>query len=146
MPKRKYKNFIQFHFDSRTILYHIVPYCTIFTILYHTVPYCTTLPICNGFRNNSHGHLISEPPFGATDIYSRTPLGATDIYSRTPLILPLVIRTGLALRVNLSINLKKNTFPRNYQLSDQVQYSVMFCRTSDRAWSKGLDSGAYCRQ
>ena len=45
MPKRKYKNFIQFHFDSRTILYHIVPYLPYCTILYHIVPHCLSVMV-----------------------------------------------------------------------------------------------------
>jgi len=73
MSKRKYENCMYFCFDPHTIL-----------------------SICDGFRNNIHVQLISQHPFGVTDIYSRTPL-----------IRRLVIRTGFALRVNLSITLKK---------------------------------------
>jgi len=50
------------------------------------------------------------------------------------------LRFGLALQVNLSRNLKP-TFPWNYQLSDQVQYSIMASRTSKQVWSKGIDVG-----
>jgi len=35
--------------------------------------------------------------------------------------------------------------PLNYWLSDQVQYSVTASRTSNQAWCKGLDAGAYCK-
>jgi len=28
---------------------------------------------------------------------------------------------------------------------DQVHYSVMASRTSNQAWSKGLNAGAYCK-
>jgi hypothetical protein len=63
-------------------------------------------------------------------------------YSRTPIIRTPVIRTsshriGLAVRVNLS-RIRQNHLPWNYRLSDQVQYSVMACRTADLAWSKRL--------
>ena len=50
---------------------------------------------------------------------------------------------GLALRVNLSRILQN--LPLNYLLSDQVQYSVMAYRTSNQAWSTGLDAGTYCK-
>jgi hypothetical protein len=57
-------------------------------------------------------------------------------YSRTPLIRTLVIRIGLALRANLSRILQSNV-PWNYQLSDQVQCSVIAFRISNQARSKG---------
>jgi phosphoribosyl-AMP cyclohydrolase len=31
------------------------------------------------------------------------------------------------------------------QTTNQVQYSVMASRTSNQAWSKGLDAGTYCQ-
>ena len=34
----------------------------------------------------------------------------------------------------------KTNLPWNYRLSDQVQYSVMACRTANQAWSKGSDA------
>ena len=39
----------------------------------------------------------------------------------------------------------KKKVPGNYQLSDQIQCSVMASRTSDQACSKGLDAGTYCK-
>jgi len=39
----------------------------------------------------------------------------------------------------------KTNLPWNYQLSDQLQYSLMASTTSNQAWSKGLDTGTYCK-
>jgi hypothetical protein len=38
----------------------------------------------------------------------------------------------------------KNNLPWNYRLSDQVHYSVMASRTSNQAWSKGLNEDTHC--
>jgi hypothetical protein len=65
-------------------------------------------------------------------------------YSRTPLIWSLVIWISLALRVNLS-RILQNYLALNYQLSDQVLYSVMVSRTEDQAWSKCSAAGTYCK-
>jgi len=54
----------------------------------------------------------------------------------------LVIRIGLALRVNLS-KILRNLFALKLPVSDQVRYSVMASRTSYQAWSKGLGAGTY---
>jgi len=71
-------------------------------------------------------------------------------YSGTPLIRELFIRiTNYQDRLGLSgkffENSKKLTRLEIYWLSDQVQYSVMASRTSNQAWSKGLDAGTYCK-
>ena len=39
-------------------------------------------------------------------------------------------------------NTAKITFPH---ITDHVQYSVMASRTSNQAWSKGLDTGTCCK-
>ena len=41
---------------------------------------------------------------------------------------------------------KTPVLPCNYRYSDQVQYNVMTSRTSNQAWSKGLDADTYCKQ
>jgi hypothetical protein len=57
-----------------------------------------------------------------------------------------IIRTGLVLPSKfLDRQLHKTNLPRNNRLSDQVQHSVMACRTSNQAWSKGFDAGTYCK-
>ena len=55
-----------------------------------------------------------------------------------------IIRIGLVLRVNLS-RILQNELVWNYRFSDQVRYSVMAYRTSNQAWSKGLNAGTYSR-
>ena len=54
----------------------------------------------------------------------------------------LVIRIGLVLRVKFVENSAKITC---LKITDQVQYGVMASRTSNQAWSKGLDTGTYCK-
>ena len=65
-------------------------------------------------------------------------------YNGAPRIQTLVIRIGLVLRVNLS-RILQNELVWNYRFSDQVRYSVMAYRTSNQAWSKGLNAGTYSR-
>ena len=42
-------------------------------------------------------------------------------------------------------NSKKVTMPWKFWLQDQIQYSVLASRTSNQEWSKGLDTGKYCK-
>ena len=53
-----------------------------------------------------------------------------------------IIRIGLDLQLNLS-RIYETNLSWKYLLSDEVQYSVMASRTSNKAWSKGLDLGTY---
>jgi hypothetical protein len=66
--------------------------------------------------------------------------------SRTPLIRTLVIRIGLALRVNFS-RILQNQLALKLRVieSSTVQYSVMAFRTSNQVWSKGSEAGTNCK-
>jgi hypothetical protein len=66
-------------------------------------------------------------------------------YNTTPLIRTLVIRIGLALRVNVWRILQKYCALKLPFIGSK-QYSVMASRTPHQAYSKGLDAGKYCIQ
>ena len=71
------------------------------------------------------------------------------MYSRTPVIRTLVTRIAkYADRLGPSGKFVENSTKLwNYQLWDQVRQSVTASRTSNKAWSKGLDAGilVYCK-
>jgi hypothetical protein len=56
-----------------------------------------------------------------------------------------VILISLALQVNL-LRIYKTNLPWNCQFSHQVQYSFMASITLNQVWSKGSDTGTYCKK